>query len=256
VKRLPDEISCSNCGATIPADSLFCERCGQPLGRGPTEPPAYEPVTKPYEPPPRAPMPPPRAPMPPPPRRPIDTRLLLSAVGTVVAVIFLFATVIGPGLPFITGPHASPSGGPSVTANPSYSSPTPTVKPTTADYSSYFTSAFTGGGYVVAQPFVKSTNDRGNDVYQGIIKNTSSGFQYKSVIELTQSSSDAKQLFDQTVAQKTNEGFVNQPDWVAFYRARYPDYTDVWIGKQGGQYVNIYSYYDSGASSWLVRTDQ
>jgi hypothetical protein len=43
------ETSCSSCGATIPADSLFYERCGQPLGGAPPEPLPYEPAARPYE---------------------------------------------------------------------------------------------------------------------------------------------------------------------------------------------------------------
>jgi hypothetical protein len=55
--------------------------------------------------------------MPPPsrPKRRTDTRLLLSVIGTAVAVILLFATVIAPA---ITGPHAT-NNNPSVTSGPS-----------------------------------------------------------------------------------------------------------------------------------------
>jgi hypothetical protein len=108
---MPDENSCANCGATIPADSLFCERCGQPVGGAPQEPASREPVTMPHESP-RAVPPPSR------PKRRIDTRLLLAAIGTAVAVILLFATVIGPGLMSITGPPAT-NNNPSVTPGPS-----------------------------------------------------------------------------------------------------------------------------------------
>jgi hypothetical protein len=125
---LPDEKSCSNCGALIPADSLFCEKCGQPLGGVPPEPLPYEPGAKPYESPPPARVPPPYRP-----QRRTNTRFLLSVVGTAVAVILLFATVIGPSLSSITGPHATDnraSGSPSVT--PVTSSPSPTPTPQTS----------------------------------------------------------------------------------------------------------------------------
>jgi hypothetical protein len=110
----PSEKSCSSCGETIPADSLFCERCGQPLVGVPPEQLPNEPVARPYESPPAARVSPPDRP-----NRRTDTRFLLSVIGTAVAVILLFAIVIAPNLSSITGSHTNLSGGPSVTSGPS-----------------------------------------------------------------------------------------------------------------------------------------
>jgi hypothetical protein len=132
------------------------------------------------------------------------------------------------------------------------SSPTPTVNPTTADYSSHFDKEYTKGNFIMAQPFAKSTNSRGNDVYQGIQKNVTSGSQYTEVLELTQSRTVTKQLFDQTVAQKTNDGFVYQSDLTASQKAGC-NCEDMWVGLRQGQYVTIWYYYDS-APSWVLRT--
>jgi hypothetical protein len=108
---LPDEKSCNNCGALIPADSLFCEKCGQPLGGVPPEQLPYEPRARPYESPPPARVPPPYRP-----KRRTDTRFLVSVVGTAVAVILLLATVIVPALTSITGPHVGTDNSPSFLA--------------------------------------------------------------------------------------------------------------------------------------------
>jgi hypothetical protein len=77
------------------------------------------------------------------------------------------------------------------------------------------------------------------------------------VIELTQSQADAKQLYGQTVAQKINEGFVLQPDAVAYGRAEFPYLTEMWVGQQSasGQAFYIEYYNDSNVSpSWLFVT--
>jgi hypothetical protein len=109
---MSDNKLCEHCGAAIPADSLFCERCGQPLAAAPAEPP-YEPVAM-LEEPTRASVPPPS-----PPKRRVDVRLLISVIGTSVAVILLLATVAGPGLTSITANVANhaPSAAAPVTAN-------------------------------------------------------------------------------------------------------------------------------------------
>jgi hypothetical protein len=87
---LSNNKSCSNCGATIPADSLFCEQCGQPLGGAPAKPLSYESVTRSYESPP---SPPARVSPPSRQRSRIDNRLLLAVVGVAIALIILVAAV-------------------------------------------------------------------------------------------------------------------------------------------------------------------
>jgi hypothetical protein len=126
------------------------------------------------------------------------------------------------------------------------------------DYSSYFNTAYSGGTSMIKQPFTKGTNDRGNDVYKGVTRNSSAtgSYQYTTVIELTQSQADAKKLYDQTVAQKLSEGFTTQPDIAASYKAAFPYVTEVWVGQQNGDLFYIIYYNDSNVSpSWLFVTE-
>jgi hypothetical protein len=82
-----------------------------------------------------------------------------------------------------------------------------------------------------------------------------SGVQFTEVLELTQSRTDAKQLFDQMATQQTGEGFVYQPNVTASWKVNY-NCEDEWVGLRQGQTVAIYYYADSGVSpSWgWVRT--
>lgn len=141
--------------------------------------------------------------------------------------------------------------------NPTATVATPTPS---ADYSSYFNTAFTSGNAIVVQPFTKGTNNRGNAVYKGVTRNSSlpASQAMTNVIELTQSQADAKQLYDQTVAQKLSEGFTAQPNAAALFKAGYPFYTEVWIGvsQQTGQVFYVMYYSDSHISpSWLFMTE-
>jgi hypothetical protein len=137
------------------------------------------------------------------------------------------------------------------------SSPTPAAN---ADYSSYFNTVFTGGNGIVVQPFAKGTNNRGDDVYKGVGRNSSlpESADVTTVIELTQSQARAKQLYDQTVAQKINEEFTRRPDWDAATKAGFPYITEIWSGQQSlsGQAFIVEYYYDSNVSpSWLFVTE-
>jgi hypothetical protein len=98
---------------------------------------------------------------------------------------------------------------------------------------------------------------RGNDVYKGVTRNTSlpESSEETIVIELTTSQAQAKQLYDQTVAQKINEGFTPRPDFAAATKAQFPYYTEVWGGQQNGLQFYVMYYSDSNVSpSWLFMT--
>ena len=141
-------------------------------------------------------------------------------------------------------------------------SPTPTPTPTTpANYSSHFNTAW-GAGVSVEQPFINSTNERWNDVYKGAISSVtylpsgaSKGPTETVAIELTKSKAEAKQLYDQIVAQRVNEGFATRPTSIAMNKAANPNYADIWVGLQGNtrQYVVSYEY-SNHTSSWLLIT--
>jgi hypothetical protein len=151
---------------------------------------------------------------------------------------------------------------------PSTSSPTPTATPTPTptstpipapvDYSSSFNKNFEGAGAIMERPFTKSTNQRGNDVYKGITRNTALAESSKmtTVVELTKSQAEAKQLYDQTIAQKLSEGFIVNHAWIAQAKAADPGQTDIWAGSSsaGQQFYAAYGYI-SYVYSWTFMTE-
>jgi hypothetical protein len=128
----------------------------------------------------------------------------------------------------------------------------------TTDYNSYFDAAWPGHAIVV-QPFTKETNDRGEAVYKRITRNASlpEGDATTTVIELMPSQAEAKQLYDQTVAQQLSAGFAAQPNAAASYKAAFPYITEVWVGQQSsGQMFYVFYYNDLQVyPSWLLVTD-
>jgi hypothetical protein len=143
---------------------------------------------------------------------------------------------------------------------PAATSATPTLvasTPTT-DYSRYFDTWFGSGNAIMMRPFTKSTNERGNDFYTGVMRNSSLSERYAVtvVVELTKSKDQAKLLYDQTVAQKQNEGFVARPDWIAQVKGEFPYLAEDWEGQQysSEQTISVSYHYDSYPSSWLFCT--
>jgi hypothetical protein len=150
--------------------------------------------------------------------------------------------------------------------NTTSSSPTPTAPTTTptatptanADYSSYYTTHWQGAGGIVTQPFTKAVNVRGNDIYTGSVKNAtlSSAVPVTYVMEHTKSEAQSKQVYDNYVAAKLNEGFSLRSDWVAQWKAE-PNisYSGLWIGQNGPQQFYVFYRYNSEVSSWVVTTE-
>jgi len=146
--------------------------------------------------------------------------------------------------------------------NTTSSSPTPTATPTAtpaanADYNAYYTKIWEGSGFIVTQPFTKSINVRGNDIYMGIMKNATlaNAIPMTVVQELTQSQAQAKQVYDNYVAAKQNEGFNLRSDWVAALTASIPGYTGVWVGQNGLQQFYVLYRYNPYVQSWEVTTE-
>ena len=115
---------------------------------------------------------------------------------------------------------------------PSTSSPTPTSTTTStttsapiqtpADYSSALTRQYESYNIVMEQPFTKSTNARGNDVYKGVGRNaTVPGSENVTfVIEKTKSKAEAKNVYNATVAAKLKEGYKANSTKAAAYKLR------------------------------------
>jgi hypothetical protein len=129
-----------------------------------------------------------------------------------------------------------------------------------ADLSSYFDKAFEAGNAIIERPFTQSTNERGNDVYKGVGRNASLSehASMTTVVELAKSKAEAKQLYDQTLAQKVGEGFTVNPNWIAQAKAQLFSYvTDFWTGQNysTGQQVTVFYYYNSEITSWVLVTE-
>jgi len=80
------------------------------------------------------------------------------------------------------------------------------------------------------------------------------------VIEMTKSQAEAKQLFDQMVAQKISEGYIVQNDTIANRKAANLNLTNVWAGTHTGptsdggydfgSEFRVEYFYNSHTSSW------
>ena len=124
-----------------------------------------------------------------------------------------------------------------------------------ADYSSYYNRLWEGSGMIVDRPFSKSTSVRGNDVYMGIIRNATQpqAVGITTVEELTKSQNESKQLYDQYIASRLNEGFTLRPDWVA--RLNASGYNEVWSGQNGAHEFTVMYRYFPPVQSWEVTTE-
>ena len=151
--------------------------------------------------------------------------------------------------------------GPTSTSSPT---PTSTLTPTPtttapADLSSYFQKLWEGSGFIVERPFTKSTNARGNDVYTGVMRNTSlsQGSGVTTVEELTKSQSEVKQVYDKAVADKKSEGFIYRADEVARLTAdpTKAKLDGLWVGSSGNRWFYVMYYYNPKINSWELTTE-
>ncbi|MGZ4846411.1 MAG: hypothetical protein ACXV3D_00250 [Halobacteriota archaeon] len=162
--------------------------------------------------------------------------------------------------------------------SPTTSSPTPSASASTnTDVSTALTNEFTGRGFVVMQPFVKSTNGAGLVTYAGAFKdseNTLTPYVHNVTILLTKDRNATKTQFDSAVAtaqargyQGTNTGNVSGGSiWQGSVGRHFSNPTDfVYISaqqpSQGVYYEIIHgpsegrAYATSLGSEWLVSTD-
>ena len=103
-----------------------------------------------------------------------------------------------------------------------------------------------------------ATNERGNQVYKGVVRRTDpSGTDFTIVAELTRSQDQAKQLYDKAVADIENQGFVARPDLVPSWGGtKYyagPG-TGLRIGSNADQQYYVMYHYNSDINSWEFTT--
>lgn len=142
---------------------------------------------------------------------------------------------------------------------------TPSSTPTpTPDYSKAFNKQFTHNEtndvWTVAQNFTKSKNERGNDVYFGVIRNESYKPKYELTvtIEIAKSNDEAKQLYSQAVINKANDGYIPYTAMRNHYpeampmQNNYPE-GDSWYGNKG-PLMALINYYQSATvdGQWVV----
>lgn len=141
------------------------------------------------------------------------------------------------------------------TSNTSSTASSPTPTPTT-DLLSYYTKIWEGNGKIIERNFTKSTNVRGNDEYTGIVRNTSlpQGSGVTTVIELTKSQSESKQLYDKAVADKQAEGFSYRSDEVTRMDPTHQN-TGLWAGSLGYRWFYIFYRYNTDINSWELITE-
>lgn len=173
---------------------------------------------------------------------------MIRKVAAIAALLMIASlSVTGCTFPISTGPSPTPTSAPTVT----------TVTPP-ADYSSYFNKNWESSGMIVERLFTKSINARGNDVYMGIMRNTSlsQGNSVTVVEEFTKSQAEAKQVYDQYVVQKLSEGFSLRTDWVASMKSdpTRAQYDGMWAGTLGVREFFVFYHYNPEVNSWDVTT--
>ncbi|MGZ4911372.1 MAG: hypothetical protein ACXV5N_13600 [Halobacteriota archaeon] len=133
------------------------------------------------------------------------------------------------------------------------------VVPSQSNLSSHFNQIFGPPAYLVETPFTKTVNYRGNDVYTGVARRTdrSQGAGFTAVIELVNTQSEAKKLFNDGVAKAQSEGYTYRSDWIAGLNK---DEGKAYSNEQwAGSYYTMQKYffyrYDTAASSWIVITE-
>jgi hypothetical protein len=156
--------------------------------------------------------------------RPDEAKRMIKKVVFIALVIVASLLVAGCTFPIST---SSPTPTPT---------PTPTATPTpVVDFSSVLTSKVESGNFIMTRSFTKSTNIQGHDVYKGVGRNAtlSGSKEVTLVFELTDTKTEAKQVYDKIVATKLNEGYTLNPTVSAAKKAQSPNWVEVWYGTSG-----------------------
>jgi hypothetical protein len=90
----------------------------------------------------------------------------------------------------------------------------------------------------------------------GVMRNTSLSQGVTTVIELTKSKAEAKQLFDKAVPDKLNEGFTYRSDWVTQLTGSDSRKVDgIWAGQLGLRQTELIYVYNPAVSSYEFTTE-
>ena len=147
------------------------------------------------------------------------------------------ATVIIAVILVVSLSAAGCTGLPSTSSPTTTSTTTSTTTKTSADYSSALTELYKSYNLTMVQPFKKSTNARGNDVYTGVGRNATvpGSSNVTIIIEKTKSKAEAKNVYNATVAAKLKEGYKANSTHAAAYKAT-SAYEEVWVGNYSAKW--------------------
>ncbi len=118
------------------------------------------------------------------------------------------------------------------------------------DYSGYYDKAW--GDRVVEKSFRKTTNDRGNDLYVGVVRNATTNYSATMSLEHVKTQTDAAKIYADTVASAKNDGYISG----AFSSSdvKQDSLVDRWQGTKLLSYMYVTYYYNNDVKSWVVYT--
>ena len=168
----------------------------------------------------------------------------------ITAIIVLLLVVASISVAGCSPPIPSPSSSPT----PTPTATTPTKIPIT-DQSSALTQGYESGNFIMERAFTKSTNERGNDVYKGVGRNSTSpgADSVTLVVEFTKSEAQSKTVYNNEIATKKNQGYVFNSEVTAYRKSSCPECKEVWFGVYGNNRGVLCEYeYSLQFSSWVV----
>jgi thiol-disulfide isomerase/thioredoxin len=127
----------------------------------------------------------------------------------------------------------------------------PTATVATPDYSSHYDTAYSTYNVIVT-PFSLTTSANGNDLYVGVDRNFSQQSANTITFELCTSEAQAAQIYQKTVTDATNAGYVARATVPSGFSA---PAVQAWQGDYGYKYKMVAYYQDpSVGNAWVVET--
>jgi thiol-disulfide isomerase/thioredoxin len=127
----------------------------------------------------------------------------------------------------------------------------PTATVATPDYSSHYNTIYSTYNVIVT-PFSLTTSANGNDLYVGVNRNFSRQSANTITFELCTSEAQAAQIYQKTVTDATNAGYVARATVPSGFSA---PAVQAWQGDYGYKYKMVAYYQDpSVGNAWVVET--